>query len=113
MPGSTVLKSLDVLLGVIPNLTQNTIGNINQPPASIDIYVLQDCPWSTRALHLLDSYNIKYNYYLITNDEDFKKISDITSFNTFPQIFIKNVFIGGYSELADLSKSGNLVEIIG
>ena len=60
------------------------------------------------ALEVLDLYNIKYNYYLINSDEQFKRISNITSFKTFPQIFIKDKFIGGYSELADLCTNGNL-----
>ena len=112
LTGTTVLKSLDILIGVIPGIKQKNISNENDCYASVDIYVLPDCPWSKRALKLLDSYNIKYNYYMINNDDDFKKISNRTSFNTFPQIFIKNEFIGGYSELAELSDNGNLNKII-
>ena len=110
--GTKVLKSLDVLLGVTNNLKQQSIKTINSRPASVDIYVLPDCPWSKRALDLLDSYQIKYNSYLITNDMEFKKISNITSINTFPQIFIKNKFIGGYSDLSDLSTNGSLMKLI-
>ncbi len=73
---------------------------------------MPDCPWSKRSLRLLDSYHINYNYYLINSDEDFKKINDRTSFNTFPQIFIRNEFIGGYSELVELSNNGNLNKLI-
>ena len=112
LPGSNVLKSLDILLGVIPNLSQQSINKAIDNPASVDIYVLADCPWSKRALRLLDSYHVKYNYYLISNDEEFKKVSDLTSTSTFPQIFIKKEFIGGYSELADLHSNGNLNNLI-
>ncbi len=112
LSGTTVLRSLDVLLGVIPNLNQQSVGTTNDIKESVDIYVLPDCPWSNRALKLLESFDIKYNYNLISNDEEFKKISDITSINTFPQIFIKNKFIGGYSELAALSSNGNLFKLI-
>tara|TARA_Y100001968_G_scaffold106171_1_gene96038 strand:- start:735 stop:1346 length:612 start_codon:yes stop_codon:yes gene_type:complete len=112
LSGTIVQKSLDILLGVIPNLKQQSIVRGNDTHVRVDVYVLPDCPWSKRALKLLDSYNIKYNYYLITSDEDFKKIRDRTSFNTFPQVFIKNKFIGGYSELADLSSAGDLLKLI-
>ncbi len=112
LPGSTVLKSLDILVGLIPNLTQKSIECITNSIANVDIYVLANCPWSKRAIKLLDSFNIKYNYYLITSDDQFQEISNRTSFNTFPQVFIKNEFIGGYSELSDLATNGKLFKLI-
>lgn len=112
LSGTIVLKSLDILLGVINNSNKQTIPNLNDSFPNVDIYILPDCPWSKRALKLLDSFDIKYNYHLINSDDEYKKISNRTSFNTFPQIFIKNEFIGGYSELAELSKSTNLKKLI-
>ena len=81
-------------------------------PSTVDIYILPDCPWSKRSFKLLDSLNIKYNSHLITNDEEFNKISKITSISTFPQIFIKNEFIGGYSELSNLAAKGDLMKLL-
>ena len=112
LPGSTVLKSLEILLGVIPDPVLKSIGNKNDNSVSVDIFVLPDCPWSKRAIKLLDSYAIKYNYHLITNDDEFRKISFRTSINIFPQIFINNEFVGGYTELAKLSSQGNLIKLI-
>ena len=87
------------MIGVIPNLNKTSITSSKIIPVSVDIYVLPDCPWSKRALKLLDSFHIKYNLHVINNDEEFKRISNKTSISTFPQIFINNQFIGGYSEL--------------
>ena len=112
LSGTLVHKSLDLLIGVIPNIKQNSIKSGNHLDASVDIYVLPDCPWSKRAIKLLDLNNIKYNYYLITSDDDYRKISKITSINTFPQIFINSEFIGGFSELEDLHNKGNLRKLI-
>ncbi len=112
LPGTIVLKTLDILLGVIPNLQHSSLDSINDIATSIDIYVLPNCPWSKKAIKLLDSYHINYNYYLISSDDEFKKIKDRTNINTFPQIFIRNKFIGGFSELLDLSSNGNLVKLI-
>ena len=67
---------------------------------------------SKRTLKLLDCLRIKYNFYVINSDEEFKKISIKTSISTFPQIFINNQFIGGYSELSNLSLKGDLIELI-
>lgn len=112
LPGTTVLKSLDVLIGDISNLNKKTIRSSKYDPARVDIYILPDCPWSKRALNLFDSINIKYNSVLITNDEEFKKISNKTSITTFPQIFVNNQFIGGYSELLNLSVKGDLKKLV-
>jgi len=49
---------------------------------------------------------------VITNDDEFKRISNQTSISTFPQIFINNQFIGGYSELSNLSIKGDLIKLI-
>ena len=110
LPRIIVLKSGDVLLGVFADLNQKTITRANDSPSIIDIYILPDCSWSKRYLLLLYSYN--YNSHLLSNDVDFKKVNKRTSFNTFPQIFIKNEFIGGYSEPVDLSTNGDLINLI-
>ena len=69
-------------------------------------------PLVKKAVKILDSYHVKYNYNLITNDEEFEKIRKVTSINSFPQIFINDEFVGRYSELADLTTNGNLVKLI-
>ena len=113
LSGTIVLKSLDVLIGVVPNLNKtSSIESSTNIDSTVDIYILPDCPWSKRALKLLDSLNLKYNSHIITNDEEFNKISNITSISTFPQIFINNQFIGGYSELSNLAAKGDLMKLL-
>ena len=100
------------MIGVIPNLTNTSIVSSINIPSTVDIYILPACPWSKRALKLLDSLNIKYKSHIITNDEEFNKISNITSVSTFPQIFINNQFIGGYSELSNLAAKDDSFEFL-
>ena len=100
------------MTGVIPNLNKTSFVNSKHNTERVDIYVLPDCRCSTRALKLLDSSHIKYNSYVITNDEEFKNIRNKSSISTFLQIFINNRFIGGYSELSNLSINGDLIKLI-
>jgi len=51
------------------------------------VYVLTDGLCPKRAIKLLDSYLIKYNYYLISSDEYFIQIKDRSSINILPLIF--------------------------
>lgn len=76
---------------------------------------LSQCPFTSKSKFYLDSKNIEYKFYPIDKYRDIffdllQKINDIqknesTSFDidinhkTFPIIFIKNKFIGGYSDL--------------
>ena len=62
LPGTIVLKSLDVLIGGISDLGKTSISNSKYNPARVDIYVLPDCPCSKRGIKLLDSFSIKYNF---------------------------------------------------
>ena len=112
LSGTIVLKSLEVLIGVIPNLNKISISRPMNVPSTVDIYILPDCPWSKKALNLLKSLNINYNSHIITNDEEFNNINIITSISTFPQIFINNQFIGGYSELSNLAAKGYLIDLV-
>jgi len=69
LPGTIVLKLLDILFGAIPNLVQQSKGSAKISNSTDDIYVLLDCAWSNRAFKLLDLYHIKYNCFLISSDD--------------------------------------------
>ena len=71
LSGTILHKLLDFLIGVIPNLNKTLIGSSKHNSLCVDIYFTPDFPWSKRALKLLDSFRIKYNLYVINNDEAF------------------------------------------
>jgi len=75
----------------------------------VKAYILKDCPWSKRAIRLLNSLSIPHEVTLIDNDESFQKIMTQSSHNTFPQIFLDNKFFGGYDELSEQAKLDNLI----
>ena len=52
----------------------------------------------------LDSLSIPYEAILIDNDQDFQKVNSLSNHNTFPQIFLDDVFFGGYDELSKQAK---------
>ncbi len=103
--GSIVKKGTDVLLvsfehKIINFRDQNLIDNQSRVKA----YILRNCPWSKRSTRLLDSLSIPYEAILIENDQDYKKVNSLSNHNTFPQIFLDNVFFGGYEELSKQAK---------
>ena len=82
--------------------------NLSKNESRVKVYILKDCPWSKRAIRLLNSLSIPHEVTLIDNDESFNKIMVISKHNTFPQIFLEDKFIGGYDELAEQVKLDRL-----
>ena len=74
----------------------------------VKAYILNDCPWSKRAIRLLNSLSIPHEVILIDTDESFKKIMVKSNHNTFPQIFLEDKFFGGYDELSEQAKLDKL-----
>jgi len=74
----------------------------------VKAFILGDCPWSKRAIRLLNSLSIPHEVILIDNDENFQKIMAKSGHNTFPQIFLDDKFFGGYDELSEQAKLDNL-----
>ena len=107
--GSIVKKGTDILLVSFEN---NTIDiskqNLKDNQSRVKVYILKNCPWSKRSIRLLDSLSIPYEEILIENDKDFQKVNSLSNHNTFPQIFLDDVFFGGYEELSKQAKNDYL-----
>ena len=107
--GSIVKKGTDILLVSFEN---NTIDiskqNLNDNQSRVKAYILRNCPWSKRSIRLLDSFSIPYEAILIENDQDFQKVNSLSNHNTFPQIFLDDLFFGGYDELSKQAKNDYL-----
>lgn len=110
-PGTIIKKSAEILVGSIENnFTDKFPSQIqdNSLTARVEIAVLPECPWSKRAIRILNSSDIPFNIRMIDNDQDYQAIKKISELTTFPQVFIDGVLLGGYDELSSLYKSGNL-----
>ena len=103
--GSIVLKGTDILLVSFENKTiELSKQNLNDNQSRVKAYILKNCPWSKRSIRLLDSLSVPYEAILIENDKDFQKVNSLSNHNTFPQIFLDDVFFGGYDELSKQAK---------
>ncbi|KAG0435045.1 Glutaredoxin-2, mitochondrial [Dictyocoela muelleri] len=61
----------------------------------------EDCKYCTKAKDLLDDHFIEYKYI----ENDYLKIREFMKQKTFPCIFYKGQFIGGYKELKEIIKN--------
>jgi predicted DNA-binding protein with PD1-like motif len=106
--GSLVLKSADLLLGV---LIQGE-ANQKQSLTRIEIAVLPGCPWCASALRILHAHNIPHEVITVDNDHIFQQCKNRSGMSTFPQVFVDGQAIGGHDELEKLKRSGKLFEFM-
>ncbi len=76
----------------------------------IEIYTKSWCPYSQRALALLQRKGVDYNAIDLTHDanELEQEMRDRAGRTSVPQIFIDGQHIGGYDDIAALDAVGEL-----
>ena len=75
------------------------------------MYTTEWCGYCVRAKALLDGKGLEYEEILLDDDPGFRqRLFDLTGGWTVPQILIDGTPIGGYTELWQLSRSGELDE---
>ncbi len=75
----------------------------------IEIYTWGYCPYCVRAKNLLTEKGLEYiEHNLDGKNDELLALRERTGQRTVPQIFIDDVFIGGFSELSALNAAGSL-----
>ncbi len=83
---------------------------------NIDIYTSNTCPYCIKAKKLLQMLKLDYTEHNVDNDFD-QMCEELSSkydkkIQTVPQIIINGHYVGGYTDLEALHKSGKLNEIL-
>jgi glutaredoxin 3 len=80
----------------------------------IDIYTGVMCGYCDAAKHLLKKKKLEFNEINIATDPE--KMDEMLkrskNARTVPQIFIGDTHVGGYQELRDLEKKGELFNLV-
>ena len=78
------------------------------------IYVTVRCGYCTLAKRLLDKKGVTYETRDVSHDRDRRLwLVEASGQRTVPQIFIDDRSLGGYAELAQLDKAGELDGLLG
>jgi glutaredoxin 3 len=75
--------------------------------ATVEIYTTVTCPSCIRAKRLFDGKGVSYELIDVSEDRS-AMIERADGRRTVPQIFIDNVGIGGFDDLAALEREGKL-----
>lgn len=77
--------------------------------ALVEIYTKNWCSYSRRAKQLLDRKQVSYVEYDVTDDTELEALMRARAGrHTVPQIFVDDVHIGGFDDLAALDADGGL-----
>ena len=69
---------------------------------NVVVYSKDMCPYCTKAMHLLDSLEVKYDVKKIGVDVTREELLEVApNARTAPQIVINNNVIGGYQQLVE------------
>lgn len=79
----------------------------------IKVYGTTFCPYCIRAKMLLKKEGLEFEDILLKSEEEKAELIKKTKQMTVPQIFIGDEFIGGFDQLYELKKSGELDKKVG
>ena len=78
----------------------------------IEIYTRPGCGYCTHAKRILSYSNLSFDEYdVYQHPEYIQQLASRTSGRTYPQIFINQLPIGGFTELLAAEKSGLLAKL--
>lgn len=81
--------------------------------AKVVIYSKTFCPYCDRAKALFKSKGVSYEEIMVDDKpEVYAKLKADTGLMTVPQIFINDKLVGGYTDLSNLDKKGELDELL-
>lgn len=80
----------------------------------VKIYTTPYCPYCIEAKRFLSQNNIPFEDFDVSNDQELRqKVSaENGHYRTVPMILVGDVFVGGYTELIQQAKSGNLEKLL-
>lgn len=82
----------------------------------IEVFTTSTCPYCVKAKKLLQMLNLEYTEHEVDDDFDGMCEELSTTFGkqvqTVPQIIINGHYVGGYSDLEALHKSGKLSSLL-
>lgn len=82
----------------------------------IEVFTTSACPYCVKAKKLLQTLNLEYTEHEVDDDFDGMCEELSTTFGkqvqTVPQIIINGHYVGGYSDLEALHKSGKLSSLL-
>ena len=93
------------------NGTAKKSGAFGDPSVKAQIFGKRSCPWSGRAITLLERNKVDFDFVDLDEPEHEQKITGLTletKQHTVPFIYLRGQFIGGFNALSEIDRLGQL-----
>src|SRR6266545_278391 len=78
---------------------------LGDPGIKAQIYGKKSCPWTGRAITLLERHKVDFDYIDLEEPEHEPKLTSLaleTKQNTVPYVYLRGQFIGGFNALSEV-----------
>lgn len=80
----------------------------------VTVYTMNRCPYCLQLKLFLKRQGVEFKEINTSeHPEVLKELQDETSFLTLPQVFVGDLFLGGYDNIIDLHQNGKFNRIFG
>jgi len=86
-------------------------GSLGDPSIKAQIYGKKSCPWTGRAITLLERHKVDFDFVDLEEPEHEAKLVKLatdTRQNTVPFVFLRGQFVGGFNALSEIDRLGQL-----
>ncbi|MBL4633694.1 MAG: glutaredoxin [Kofleriaceae bacterium] len=93
------------------NSATDAAKGLGDPEIAAQIYGRDSCPWTGRAITLLNNAKVDFDYLQLDESENRhfeNKLISETKQDTVPYVFLRGEFVGGYNELNEIVRVGRL-----
>jgi glutaredoxin len=84
---------------------------LGDPGLKAQIFGKKSCPWTGRAITLLERQKVDFDYIDLEEPEHEAKLAPLsieTKQNTVPYVYLRGKFIGGFNALSEVDRLGQL-----
>lgn len=109
-PAEAPAEPVKVMNEAAETVTKERTG-MGDPDIAAQVYGRSSCPWTGRAITLLN--NVKADYDFIDMDEPenevhHQSLKGETKQDTVPYVYLRGDFVGGFNELSEIARLGQL-----
>jgi glutaredoxin len=85
--------------------------SLGDPAIKAQIYGKKSCPWTGRAITLLERHKVDFDFVDLEEPEHEAKLAPLaleTRQNTVPYVYLRGKFVGGFNALSEIERLGQL-----
>jgi glutaredoxin len=90
---------------------EKKVRSLGDPTIKAQIYGKKSCPWSGRAITLLERHKVDFDFVDLEEPEHEAKLAPLaleTKQNTVPYVYLRGRFVGGFNALSEIERLGQL-----